>query len=160
MVASDLRRCTVSPGARAIHINVLPLRLKPCVLVVEDDCLLGEDLKDELSAAGADVLGPVRNLESAWALLTRDPAPTAAILDVNLGGQMVYPLADALREQGIPFVFATGYEAADIPEAYAVVPRCEKPYNAERCLELVFGQVAGPTDDRGVRASCWEAARV
>ena len=152
MGASDFRRCTVSSGARAICLIVRPQRLKPRVLVVEDDYLLAEDLKDELSAAGAEVMGPVSDLESAWALLAKGPLPNRAILDIKLGGQMVYPLADALRERGIPFVFATGYEAQAIPAAYADVPCCEKPFDAERCLGLLFGPVARPEPDQRARA--------
>ena len=136
---------------------VLPLRSRPCVLVVEDDCLLGEDLRAELDTAGAEVLGPVRDLASALSLLARGPAPTAAILDVKLQGEWVYPLANALRMRGIPFVFATGYEASAIPAAYAAVPRCEKPYGAEQCLRLLFGQSAAADGDQGLRAPAMES---
>ena len=51
----------------------------------------------------------------------------SALLDINLGGQMVYPVADALRAQGVPFLFATGYDAQATLPAYADVPRAEKP---------------------------------
>lgn len=95
------------------------------VLVVEDDYLIASDLKAELKGAGAEVLGPVPDLAGAMALL--GSAPDGAILDVNLGGEMVFPLADELRERRIPFVFATGYECGSIPERYARHPCLEKP---------------------------------
>ena len=139
---------------------VLPLCPRPCVLVVEDDCLLGEDLRAELDTAGAEVLGPVRDLASALSLLAHGPAPTAAILDIKLQGEWVFPLADALRMRGIPFVFASGYAAASVPEAYAGVPCCEKPYAAERCLGLLFGQIAVATSAQGLRAPHWSEAHV
>ena len=148
---------SASPGARAICFLVPPSRCKPRVLVVEDDYFLAEDLSAALGETGAEVLGPVPDLESALSLLDRGPAPTAAILDIKLGRAWVYPLADALRERGIPFVFATGYEASAIPAAYAAVPRCEKPYGAEQCLRLLFGQSAAADGDQGLRAPAMES---
>ena len=130
------------------------------MLVVEDDYFLAEDLSAALGETGAEVLGPVPDLESALSLLAHGPAPTAAILDIKLQGERVYPLADALRERAIPFVFATGYEAAAIPEAYAAVPRCEKPYGAERCLQLLFGQLAAADGDQGLQDFHWSDADV
>jgi CheY-like chemotaxis protein len=97
------------------------------VLVVEDEYVLAQDLREELERVGAQVMGPVATVADALALLGSGPAPYMAILDINLGGEMVYPVADALRDRDIPFIFATGYDAADIPEAYGNVPRAEKP---------------------------------
>jgi hypothetical protein len=62
-----------------------------------------------------------------------------AILDINLGGAMVYPVADALRARGVPFIFATGYEAWSIPEAYSDVPRCEKPVDVRQVTSRLGG---------------------
>ena len=98
-----------------------------CILVVEDEYLLAEDLREELEQQGAEVLGPVSNVADAMELLRQGPAPDMAILDINLGGETVYPVADTLRAQGIPFIFATGYEPWSIPDAYKNVPRVEKP---------------------------------
>jgi hypothetical protein len=53
----------------------------------------------------------------------------AAVLDINLHGDMTYPLADALRSRGVPFLFATGYDDGHLPPEYADIPRCEKPLN-------------------------------
>ncbi len=97
------------------------------ILVAEDDYILAEELKADLEGQGAEVLGPVPDLESARELLTTTPAPDAALLDINLGGEMVYPLADILQDRNIPFVFATGYEEWAIAEPYASLPRLEKP---------------------------------
>lgn len=97
------------------------------VLVVEDEYLLAEDLRAALERQGAEVMGPVATVAGALDLLRRGPAPVIAILDINLQGEMVYPVADALRARGIPFIFATGYDAQAIPPAYAGVPRAEKP---------------------------------
>ena len=98
------------------------------VLIVEDEYFLADDMAQALQKLGAQVIGPVPTPDKALALLTDKPVD-AAILDINLKGRMVFPVADALREQGIPFVFATGYDAAAVPETYKDVPRWEKPFD-------------------------------
>ena len=108
---------------------------KPCgaslrgsrVLVVEDDYLLAQDLREQLQSWGAEVMGPVACVADALALLEAGPVPVVAILDIGLEDEWVYSVADALRTRGIPFVFATGYGAWVIPKGYADVPRAEKP---------------------------------
>ena len=101
--------------------------------------MLAEDLREELERQGAEVMGPVPTVAEALELLRQAPAPHMAILDINLGGEMVYPVADALRARGIPFLFATGYEPWSILEAYANVPRMEKPVEL-RSLRHVPGR--------------------
>ncbi|WP_169193735.1 response regulator [Devosia sp. MC1541] len=83
------------------------------VLVVEDDVLLVADLIDQLQALGADVVGPVLSVEDALAH-TNDIA--AAVLDVSVGGEMIFPVAEELDRHRIPYVFTTGYRDADLPE--------------------------------------------
>jgi DNA-binding LytR/AlgR family response regulator len=96
------------------------------VLVVEDEFLLADELVRELQAAGAVIVGPAPTVGVGLGL-AESGHPDLAVLDINLRGQMVYPLADALAEADVPFIFATGYDAVAIPLAYAHVPRCEKP---------------------------------
>jgi DNA-binding response OmpR family regulator len=121
--------------------DVLPARALQGrrLLVVEDDYVLAQELKADLEAQGAEVLGPVPDLASARDLLTASPAPDAALLDINLGGEMVYPLADALRGLGILVAFITGYEASAVPGAYAHVPRFEKPVDPSRVVRWLLG---------------------
>ena len=109
------------------------------VLVVEDEYLLAEDLRRDLENQGAEVLGPVPSVSEALKLLGQDPAPDLAVLDINLQGEMVYLVADALRAQAIPFLFTTGYEAQSIPPAYADVPRMEKPLALRELLQVRQG---------------------
>lgn len=109
------------------------------VLVVEDEYMLAEDLREGLEQQGAEVAGPVSTVAEALELLGQEPAPDFAILDINLQGETVYPVAVALRARGIPFLFATGYEAWAIPEAYADVPRAEKPLD----LKLILSKSGG-----------------
>ena len=109
------------------------------VLVVEDEYMLADELRSELLDAGADAIGPVASVEQAIDLIARDEMIDAAILDVNLGGEFAYPVADLLLERGIPFVFATGYDLADTPPRFANVVRCEKPINI-RSVAQALGQ--------------------
>ena len=109
------------------------------VLLVEDDYILAQELKDELEHLGAEVLGPVYSVEDALALLAADPAPDTAVLDLNLGGEMVFPLADALEVRGIPFVFLTGYEQWTWGEHHAGVPRLEKPVDIQEVARALAG---------------------
>ena len=108
------------------------------ILVVEDDYVLAQELKADLERQGAEVLGPVPDLESARHVLVASPAPDAALLDINLGGEMVYPLADALRGLGILVAFITGYEARSILGAYAHIPRFEKPLDPSRLVRWLM----------------------
>ncbi len=110
------------------------------VLIVEDEYLLADDMAQALRKFGADVVGPVPSTDKALALLAEEPVD-AAVLDINLKGQMVFPVADALRDQGIPFVFATGYDEAAVPETYKDVPRWEKPYRPEDLAKALPGIV-------------------
>jgi CheY-like chemotaxis protein len=97
------------------------------VLVVEDEYFIADDLVCAFEACGARVLGPVATLQDALALVAETERIDCAVLDINLQGDMVYPLADALARRGVPFVFATGYNGAMIDQRYVGVPRCEKP---------------------------------
>ncbi len=102
------------------------------VLVVEDEYMLADELAMELADVGAVVLGPVPSVEQALALLESEARPDGAVLDVNLGGEAVFPLADVLIERGVPLIFTTGYDASALPERFAHVSRCEKPINVAR----------------------------
>jgi PAS domain S-box-containing protein len=97
------------------------------VLIVEDAVLLAMELETGLSDAGARIIGPAYELEEALALL--DQPIDAAVLDANLNGHSVTPVAEALSTRGVPFVFATGYgEAAGAPGGFDA-PVIRKPYD-------------------------------
>ncbi len=108
------------------------------ILLVEDEYIVAMEIADSLSDMGAEVLGPIARVPEVLAFLaTAEPAPDAAILDVNLGGEMVYPVADVLIARGIPFVFTTGYDRSALDAAYADFARCEKPIDLRRCLYML-----------------------
>jgi len=108
------------------------------ILVVEDEYFLADDLDEALTQAGAEVLGPMPSVGDATRFIAGEADIDAAVLDVNLHGEMVFPVADALRERGIPFAFATGYDESALPQRFANVPRIEKPFKSEQ-LAAVLG---------------------
>jgi CheY-like chemotaxis protein len=98
------------------------------LLVVEDDYGIASDIARFLEDADAAVVGPAGTVQDALELVESEAVGLdAASLDINLHDEKVYPVADALAARGVPFVFVTGYDAHVIPDAYAGVPRLEKP---------------------------------
>lgn len=106
------------------------------VLVVEDEYLIADDLARDFASRGATVIGPFATLEGALASLD-ERRPDMAVLDINLRGDAVFPLADALTARHVPFVFATGYDEGAIPETFAHVPRYEKPVRSWVVLDAL-----------------------
>jgi two-component sensor histidine kinase/CheY-like chemotaxis protein len=106
------------------------------IMIVEDEALVAMMLEDELGRLGLSIVATCRNVSEALGTIDR-ASPEAAILDVNLGGEFVYPVADRLLELGIPFVFVTGYGRENVDRRYAFVHILEKPI-ARHVLENVF----------------------
>lgn len=98
------------------------------VLVVEDEALIMLAIEDMLAALGCEVTSASR-VETAL-VPARDVGLDVALLDVNVGGQRVFPVADALERRGVPFVFATGYGQATLPERFRDRPSIAKPFTA------------------------------
>lgn len=107
------------------------------VLVVEDDYMLADDLVTELGDFGAVVIGPAGTVEDAIALITAEPHIDGVVLDVNLRGEMAFPVADLLAERNVPFVFTTGYDAGVFPTRFAHAPRCYKPISMAHVTEAI-----------------------
>lgn len=102
------------------------------VLVAEDEYLLANDIAHALVEAGAIVLGPVPSIEEALALVLSEPHIDLALLDINLRGEMIFAVADALADRGTAFAFATGYDSWTLPDRFAAVPRLEKPIRSRQ----------------------------
>ena len=100
-------------------------------LVVEDEYYIADDIAQALRRLGAEVVGPAADRNGAMAFLHGPARIDGAVLDINLQGEMVYPVADELRARRVPFVFATGYAASAIPPGYEDVPLWEKPFDAD-----------------------------
>jgi two-component sensor histidine kinase/DNA-binding response OmpR family regulator len=106
------------------------------LLLVEDEALTGMMMCDMLTELGFDVIGPFGRVADAMAAVGREDFQ-AAVLDVNLDGEMVYPVADAVLARGVPFVFVTGYSAEGIDRRFAQVPVLQKPIERQM-LQNVF----------------------
>ncbi len=107
------------------------------ILVVEDEYMLAVDLKQELVDAGAIVVGPAASLSKAIDLIKTTENLDAAILNVNLRGEAVFPAADMLVEQGVPFILATGYDRTIIPSRFTDTPTCGKPLAPNRISDTI-----------------------
>lgn len=108
------------------------------VLVVEDEMLLAMLLQTTLQEAGYEVVGPVARLDRALqAALEEDIS--AALLDINLDGEMVYPVAEVLAQRGIPFAFVTGYDRESLPAHHGAAAILHKPFRAAPLLDMLAG---------------------
>ena len=107
------------------------------ILVVEDNLLLAEVTKLLLEDSGCQVVGPAGWLQGGLELAEHEPLD-GALLDINLHGEMSFPIAGVLSARGVPFVFVTGYEDRSIvPLAYRSAPRLDKPVADERLIEVL-----------------------
>jgi CheY-like chemotaxis protein len=110
------------------------------VLIAEDEYFLAQDLADRFQNLGAEVLGPAGTVAEALTLASREGID-GAVLDVNLRGERVYPVADLLRQKQVPFVFASGYGGELEPDAYSNIPRCIKPVDFEVLAQALANQL-------------------
>jgi DNA-binding NtrC family response regulator len=116
--------------------------LRDCrILVVEDEYYLADEMATELGDAGAVVLGPVGTVEDALRLIEEESSVDAAVLDISLRGEKVFPVADRLAERSIRFVFVTGYDKLAIPNLYRHVVRCEKPVDVSKVTAAIGRQI-------------------
>ena len=122
----------------------LPGLIDRRVLIVEDELLVAIELERLLREAGCCVLGPAPTVDRALALIRADP-PDLGLLDVNLGGRWVTPVAEALAARGLPFVLVTSYEPAALgAPILAEAPLVGKPFTRPalvRALSAALGRV-------------------
>jgi DNA-binding response OmpR family regulator len=113
------------------------------VLLVEDEFLLSMLLAEELRAAGLDVLGPCATLAAAMDA-AKSESFDGAILDINLKGQLVYPVAEELARRQIPFMFLSGYGQINMPESFRARPCLRKPADSTVVLDAVQNMLRAP----------------
>lgn len=106
------------------------------VLLVEDEIMIALLLEDMLAELGHTVIGPVARLGKALEV-TRSEAFDLAFLDVNLSGEEVYPVAEALAARGTPFVFVTGYGRTGLRAPYGDRPTLQKPFRRRDLAQLL-----------------------
>jgi two-component sensor histidine kinase/DNA-binding response OmpR family regulator len=113
------------------------------LLVVEDEMLVAMMIRDTLTELGFEVIGPFGTLEHAFGIAATTELH-AAILDVNVGGKLVYPLADMLETSGVPVAFVTGYALDAIEPRFANAPAIQKPIDPV-ALQGLFPVSSGST---------------
>ena len=106
------------------------------VLVVEDTLLIAELIVDQLEEMGCTVVGPVPRVERGLVLAVREPLD-GALLDINLAGELCFPIAEALIQRGVPIAFLTGYGEPNLPVAYRQRPLLTKPFQLSDLIEIV-----------------------
>lgn len=114
----------------------MPSRERKRVLLVEDEALVAMLVEDFLTDLGCEVVGPAMRLEPGLQM-----AATAdvdfAVLDINLAGKHSFPIAQVLRERGIPFLFASGYGVAGLAEGFEATPVLQKPFDKSELEKAV-----------------------
>lgn len=113
------------------------------VLLVEDSLIIALDAEDILSRLGSNVINTASTVEAALENLDAAP-PDLAVLDINLGDQNSFPIADRLLDLGIPFLFASGYgEQAKLPMEHRTRPVVQKPYTLENVARAIVELIGG-----------------
>jgi DNA-binding response OmpR family regulator len=115
------------------------------ILIVEDDAVLATDLTVFLRELGAEVALPAPSVPAALSALVRY-AFDAAVLDVNLQNEWVFPVANALRDARIPFLFLTAYSPESIPAEHRERPFLRKPYSNDVLAERLRALLEPPSD--------------
>lgn len=113
------------------------------LLVVEDEAMIAMMLEDMLDTFGCVVVDVAGTLSKGLDLVANTTLDLdGAILDVNLGGEPVYPVAEQLAARGVPFIFCTGYGIKGLASNFAHVPTLAKPYMREELQDLLVAVMA------------------
>jgi len=118
------------------------------VLLVEDEALVAMMLEDMLGDLGCTVVGPAARLEDAQRLLDKEEID-AAVLDINLAGEKVFPVADRLDSNHVPFVFASGYGEAGLDQRHKTHKVLQKPYSLAALRQALAQEVMRSAAGRG-----------
>lgn len=113
-----------------------------CIFIVEDDCVTAMDLAEQLTAAGAEIIGPAGTIKNAFELLQHQPQVDIALLDIEVEGAFVFDIADELVKRAVPIVFTTGYERHEIPVRFRAASHCEKPVGVAAIARALSDQLA------------------
>ena len=107
------------------------------ILLVEDDYYMVSELAQRLAAMDVIVAAKCPGVAEALGAIAASTDLDAAILDINLSGEMVFPVADRLERLGIPFIFATGYGTQGMPEEFRSRPALQKPFQMETLARMI-----------------------
>ena len=98
------------------------------VLIVEDESLVAMLIETILEDMECVPVGPASTIDEGLALVRDAEGLDAALLDVNVAGQQIFPVAEALKARGVPFVFSTGYGEGGLPDEWRGQPTVQKPF--------------------------------
>jgi len=113
------------------------------ILVVEDESLVAMLLETILEDMGCIPVGPISNVDEALTVLAGETNLDAALLDVNVAGKQVFPVAEALKARGIPFVFSTGYGEGGLPDEWRGQKTIQKPFTEATVQDALAQIIAG-----------------
>jgi len=122
------------------------------VLLVEDEAVIALDLAALLTELGADVVGPAHSVATALALLNAEKLD-CAVLDINLDGEAVYPVARLLKARHIPFAFVTAYYGEKVEPEFQDRPILQKPVDFQDLVHALLhtcahrDEVLGPSEE-------------
>jgi len=122
------------------------------VFVIEDDALVAMNLEDMLMDLGCRVAGTAMRFDQLGKLLSGETACDVVILDVNIGGEKIFPYAEKLRARAMPMIFATGYGQSGLPAEWRDYPVLQKPYNDDevaQALTLALTPASGAATAQG-----------
>ena len=150
-------RARAARKARQRRPTTAPQQIGPAgrrVLLVEDEALVAMMIQEFLTECGHSVIGPISRASEAL-LAAKESDYDAAILDINLGDGMAYPVADILSARGVPFVFVTGYEADTVDDRFSDVPVLQKPIERQMLQRLFSAErnVAAVAQGEGMAAA-------
>ena len=129
---------------KAGPVSRKPASRKPAgrkILVIEDSPVIGPFTADILGELGFEAVGPAPNMARARELIEQADCD-AALLDVHIRGERVFPLCEMLEAKGVPFLFTSGYADWQMPDKWEDRPRLQKPYSIEElgeALEALLG---------------------
>ena len=114
------------------------------IFIVEDEYFLADDIGKACQALGAEVAGPVGDLDDALSILRDGGILDAAVLDVNIRSEMIFPVARELKARNIPFIFTTGYDKVTISPEFHDVLILEKPIDLPAMAHRLAALIADP----------------
>jgi DNA-binding response OmpR family regulator len=118
------------------------------VLVVEDEVLVAMLLETALEDENCTIVGPCAALSEALEA-ARGETLDVALLDINLNGELVFPVAEVLAERGVPFLLLSGYGEVALPSNRRHWPICTKPFNLHDLMTVLSDLVAAPRPQGG-----------
>lgn len=107
------------------------------ILVVEDESLVAMLIETILEDLGCTPVGPAASIDEGLVLVQKGEVIDAALLDVNVAGRQVFPVAEALAARGVPFVFSTGYGEAGLPDEWRGRPTLQKPFTEDAVQAVI-----------------------